>query len=123
LPIAGVIFVVVQQRIMKREPASARPHVAYGPGRRILPELAFVPESIVSPLARAAIQPAVSEKLETARARKPAPAVSRKTAPTPKSPQSEERVMLFGLVGLFAIMGLFIAVVLYMAAGSFHPGG
>lgn len=122
LPISGAIYVLMQQSITKREPVVTKSYIATGaivsaPNRPPLPAMARGRQSDSTPVAAA--QSVRLENPKVAQARMPVAPL--KTA-TPEARAGEDRIMLFGLVGLFILFGFFIGFVL-MVGGSFHAGG
>ncbi len=126
LPMAGAIFVLVQQRIAKRERAIAKPRPGVAQRRRPKPRpqaaVAAVarripePVSVAMPSAAAGLQKAKDSSVETGSA-VPLP----KPAPTPEREAADDRLMLFGLLGLFLLVSI-VCFVLYLS-GTFHAGG
>ncbi|QXX76195.1 YjbE family putative metal transport protein [Methylovirgula sp. HY1] len=125
LPISGAIFVLVQQRIVKRERAPAGLPAAAPQNRKPPRRPATAAAGQKPPLMGSAV-PAPSigcERPKQGLALAGSAVLLPKAAPPTEREGTDDRVMLFGLIGLFLIVGLFIAVVLFMSAGSFHAGG
>lgn len=125
LPIAGAIFVLVQQSIAKQERSAVSRPALSSPKRRLRPRptLSMMPQ-------KAEVICASASATMSVPAAKPAQDPVRGDVARPLSELTpietggvEERVVLFGLIGLFLIVGIFVAVVLFVASGSFFAGG
>lgn len=120
LPMAGAIFVLVQERIAKQERSIAKPRavVAQRPRPKPRPPLAVArripePVSVAMPSVAVGFEEAKDSSAET-RSAVPFP----KAVPTTETKGADDRVMLFGLLGLFLIIGVFIGFVLYLGGTS-----